>query len=201
MKNERYFDNGGETCDRYTIIIDGSVYGMSHNPTSPQGFNQYCGEEGEFDFEDNIAFRYKMCWEALPVDVQKAIIERREDKVQEGNRPMPGDVVRILNPKDCLITDKSYGIIEGIEGRFEEQYLVCFNAYSIFRGVSSKYATDKNVSITASGGPAFYIAPESLYSTDEQKDMEFWKWKDHPRADGGVRYSQACRVWEYQSEV
>ena len=40
----RVFDNGGRTCDRYTVIIGDSYYGMSENPFHPQGFNQYCGE-------------------------------------------------------------------------------------------------------------------------------------------------------------
>lgn len=50
---ERYFDNGGQTIDRYTIIIGSGVYGMSENPTHAQGFNQYCGEVEEFDLSDN----------------------------------------------------------------------------------------------------------------------------------------------------
>ena len=48
MKDVKVFDNGGESFDRYTVIIDESVFGMSHNPRSPQGFNQYCGEKDEF---------------------------------------------------------------------------------------------------------------------------------------------------------
>jgi hypothetical protein len=44
MKLIRIFDNGGRTCDRYTVVIGTSVYGMSDNPTAPNGFNQYCGE-------------------------------------------------------------------------------------------------------------------------------------------------------------
>ena len=48
MKDVRIFDNGGETIDRYTVVINDSVYGMSDNPLSPQGFNQYCGEANDF---------------------------------------------------------------------------------------------------------------------------------------------------------
>jgi hypothetical protein len=54
----RVFDNDGETWDRYTVIIGrasaivpdigtADVYGMSADPLSPQGFNQYSGEIGE----------------------------------------------------------------------------------------------------------------------------------------------------------
>jgi hypothetical protein len=43
------YDNGGKTMDRYTIFVtysDGTkaVFGMSDNPDSPQGFNQYVGD-------------------------------------------------------------------------------------------------------------------------------------------------------------
>jgi len=47
VPNIRVFDNGGETFDRYTVIINTSVYGMSINANSPQGFNQYSGELDE----------------------------------------------------------------------------------------------------------------------------------------------------------
>lgn len=38
------FDNKGETFDRYTVIFnDGEMIGLSENPNTSQGFNQYCG--------------------------------------------------------------------------------------------------------------------------------------------------------------
>ena len=46
MKDVTVYDNNGDTYDRYTVIIGESCYGMSHNPMSPMGFNQYCGEVG-----------------------------------------------------------------------------------------------------------------------------------------------------------
>ena len=48
MTDLRILDNGGETIDRYTVIIDNSVFGMSDDPLSPQGVNLYCGELEEF---------------------------------------------------------------------------------------------------------------------------------------------------------
>ena len=39
MKIEVY-DNGGETFDRYTVVIGCNVYSMSANALSPQGVNQ-----------------------------------------------------------------------------------------------------------------------------------------------------------------
>ncbi len=41
--NIQVYDNGGETFDRYTVIIDNDVFGMSENPLSASGFNQWCG--------------------------------------------------------------------------------------------------------------------------------------------------------------
>jgi len=52
--NMKIHDNEGKTWDRYTLITkDGSVYGFSESPFSPQGYNQYCGNIGDpnGDFE------------------------------------------------------------------------------------------------------------------------------------------------------
>jgi hypothetical protein len=47
-KEVRVFDNGGITNDRYTVIIDGSVFAMNKVPFHPAyGFSQYCGEVTE----------------------------------------------------------------------------------------------------------------------------------------------------------
>ena len=42
----RIYDNKGKTFDRYTVIIDKDMYGMSSDPLGPRGFNQYGGEVG-----------------------------------------------------------------------------------------------------------------------------------------------------------
>ena len=41
--NIQVYDND-ESFDRYTVIIDDYVFGMSTNPLSPMGFNQYVGD-------------------------------------------------------------------------------------------------------------------------------------------------------------
>lgn len=76
------YDNGGETFDRYTVIIDGDVYGMSANPNSPQGFNQYSGKLHELPMARSNGERVTI--ESLPEAVQKAIEDRQksdDDKV------------------------------------------------------------------------------------------------------------------------
>jgi hypothetical protein len=49
MQDVKIYDNGGETFDRYTVVIDGVVYGMSENATAPNGFNQYAGTISDTD--------------------------------------------------------------------------------------------------------------------------------------------------------
>lgn len=65
------YDNEGKTFDRYTVIIDGDVFGMSENPLSPQGFNQYSGKLHELPMARNNGERITL--ESLPDEVQKAI--------------------------------------------------------------------------------------------------------------------------------
>jgi hypothetical protein len=70
------YDNGGESYDRYTIFTpDGSVYGMSQNPTSPQGFNQYLGDNTEIEMGSHLGKRLK----EIPSEIKIAVMERMED--------------------------------------------------------------------------------------------------------------------------
>ena len=46
----RIYDNGGETIDRYTLVVPSvnapgmmDMYGFNDNPYHPQGFGQYAG--------------------------------------------------------------------------------------------------------------------------------------------------------------
>lgn len=67
------YDNGGKSFDRYTIIFEsGSVYGMSQNALSPQGFNQYIGEKSYClgDLGRKISF------DSLGGEVKEAILKR-----------------------------------------------------------------------------------------------------------------------------
>ena len=44
MLKIKIYDNGGETIDRYTMIMpDGEAWGFSESPYHPQGFGQYAG--------------------------------------------------------------------------------------------------------------------------------------------------------------
>lgn len=73
-----FYDNGGETADRYTVLIQTDkpqgfdVYGFSEDANSPQGFNQYCGhfEHNEQPDSDKITF------DELPLMVKREVIRR-----------------------------------------------------------------------------------------------------------------------------
>lgn len=74
MKNIIVYDNGGETVDRYTVIIGQDVYGMSHNPTNPQGFNQYLGNLEDTFFTDFDHLLDKLA--EVPKEIESAVRDR-----------------------------------------------------------------------------------------------------------------------------
>jgi hypothetical protein len=74
LKDIRIWDNEGETFDRYTVIIAGTVYAMSANPNSPRGFNQYVGE----NLCPIPVWGKQVPFKSLPKEVQRAIKLRRE---------------------------------------------------------------------------------------------------------------------------
>ena len=67
------YDNQDKSLDRFTVIIDGAVYGMSEDQ-SPQGFNQYCCEIHELGVAENLGKRVEL--NDLPKSVLVAIVER-----------------------------------------------------------------------------------------------------------------------------
>lgn len=81
------YDNGGETFDRYTVIIDGDVYGMSANPQSPQGFNQYSGTLAELPMARSNGERVTI--ESLSEVVQDAINARAKGTTKNKSIKIP----------------------------------------------------------------------------------------------------------------
>ena len=72
----RVWDNGGISFDRYTVRIRNDYYGMSHDPNSPQGFNQYLGSYPDIG-EAQLGKVFTMYqYRALPLAVREAITER-----------------------------------------------------------------------------------------------------------------------------
>jgi hypothetical protein len=70
------FDNEGESYDRYTIFTaDGSVYGMSDNPMSPNGFNQYLGDNTEITMGSHLGKRLK----SVPKEIEQSVKNRMSE--------------------------------------------------------------------------------------------------------------------------
>lgn len=79
--NGTVYDNGGETCDRYTVIIrypDGyaALFGMSWNAVA---FNQFCGEmanskpyPGQYEEGDHLGRKLA----AVPESIAAAVADR-----------------------------------------------------------------------------------------------------------------------------
>lgn len=72
----RIWDNGGETCDRYTVRLDSAVFTMSEDALSPQGVNMYCGDEMD---ESHFRADERRTMADVPAEVRKAIRRRMLD--------------------------------------------------------------------------------------------------------------------------
>lgn len=82
----RVYDNGGKTMDRFTVVIYrtsrgatfSDIYGMSENPSDPQGFNQFSHSgSGRIQYGDqDPLFGKRVQVQDLPEAVIKAIESR-----------------------------------------------------------------------------------------------------------------------------
>jgi hypothetical protein len=88
MTNEKFnmitvYDNGGKTIDRYTIIIRRNqgydVYGMSSNPFSSQGFNQFSFTIMRKSELNRGELGHTVNFITLPDEVKSAILDRLHD--------------------------------------------------------------------------------------------------------------------------
>jgi len=72
------WDNGGETCDRYTVLIGSDIYHMSDNATSPNGVNCYGGHLSHIPHPEKWGFvgNRVESLASLPDAVQRAITQR-----------------------------------------------------------------------------------------------------------------------------
>ena len=75
MNIKTIYDNGGKSFDQYTVVFDdGSVYAMSHNATSPQGFCQFFGQIEEFDSHpDGLPLQGKEI-DKIPLEIVRQIV-------------------------------------------------------------------------------------------------------------------------------
>ena len=79
------YDNGGKSIDRYTVFITyttGEIiaFGMSDNPMSPNGFNQYVGEVPR---EISPGKHQGKKLSRIPKEIEKAVKVRMKESVNE----------------------------------------------------------------------------------------------------------------------
>jgi len=76
MKGIRFFDNGGVTFDRYTVIIDNDILTMSSNANCPDGVDQYSNtlkdEERYIPDKDEK----EVTFESLSTSTKMAVLKR-----------------------------------------------------------------------------------------------------------------------------
>jgi len=112
--------------------------------------------------------------------------------------PQAGDIVRAIN--DTIgIKAGELGVINGKVGSPLNIIEVTWN-YSAFRGKhigDSMARPDDPIYVSCSGGPGAYIEANELVSTNDTKIVNFWKWEDLPRADGGIHFELDVPVWDW----
>jgi hypothetical protein len=86
----RVYDNGGKTCDRYTVVFTrlghkkgmrGRCFylGMSSNPFHPQGFGQHGEAPKMIDYPKYSHLGKKIKFSDLPIDCQKCVLNTYKD--------------------------------------------------------------------------------------------------------------------------
>jgi hypothetical protein len=85
------FDNNGESFDRYTVFTpDGSVYGMSSNPKSPQGFNMYIGDRSDIKKGSHLGKKLKF----IPKEILQAVVDRMNEDYAKGGMMADGGMTK-----------------------------------------------------------------------------------------------------------
>ena len=80
----RYYDNKGETFDRYTAVYEYEngecdYFGMSEHPMHPQGFGQHGGGgDMPIDWPTSAHLGRRISYQDLPEDCQQAISQDLE---------------------------------------------------------------------------------------------------------------------------
>lgn len=114
----RITDNGGETCDRFTIILsDGDYYASNCGPFHPQGFFQ-SGERIDVNGVSDRVEEGRECdlrWIDLPEDVRRATLQAVnlafadwiESEDVKASRDLAADRANVCGDEllDCIYRD------------------------------------------------------------------------------------------------
>lgn len=81
----RFYDNGGESADRYTAVFTGRYthktanefwhLGMSSNPFHPQGIGQHGSSKTQIDIPTYSHLGKKIKFEDLPKECQECVMQ------------------------------------------------------------------------------------------------------------------------------
>ena len=112
-----------------------------------------------------------------------------DEQVEKQIVPLPGDIV-ILTDKCMWVEAGRKAIIEGKVGQPQPSYMICFDA-SAFRNETVIYC---------SGGPSPFVLSEDLKYGGKTTE-NFWKWKDVPRAGGGLQYQMEVSLWYWNGQT
>ena len=72
----RFFDNGGETVDRYSIWEVDGWRGCSADPFHPQGYGEFCGGDDPATFGDDLGtIGEEVTFADLPPKVRHVVLD------------------------------------------------------------------------------------------------------------------------------
>jgi len=101
-------------------------------------------------------------------------------------RPKGGDIIRLTSRWRWGGLDAgAEGVVQGATDQEHNGSSIIF-----------QHSTYCDAYASSSGGPGTVWTPfTNVVATDEFKTVRYWRWKDRPRADGGVYYDRVVRVW------
>ena len=117
-------------------------------------------------------------------------------------RTQQGDVIRVR--QSTFYTSEGPDELYQVEGQSDDRHVHLIRHRDIYRGrsffgPSSTYSQDQTEWLSTSGGPFFSVViGENLIGLRAVGPIRrtFWRWRDHPRAGGGIEYERNVTLWE-----
>lgn len=104
--------------------------------------------------------------------------------------PAPGEAVRDSAGRIGIVDSAHHG--DDFEDGRGPRALVVFGVYGAFR--DGDY-------VSCSGGPGPLVPVAELEVSLETVELAFWRWKDRPRAGGGIEYRLEVPVWRWSGKA